>query len=148
LLRAEYELVPFQIRDELTVLRDWCRQTAAGDRTGLAIVTGIDGSGKTRLALELADRLRAEGWYAGTLPKGSAGVDWLAGVVSPVLVVLDYADGRVVDVIALLTALRARRGPPAVVLLTARAIDGDWLATITGVSLQLCKPRMDQDRST
>jgi len=36
--------------------------------------------------------------------------------VSPVLVVLDYADGRVEDAIALLKALRVRRGPPAVVL--------------------------------
>ncbi|MGH3913110.1 MAG: hypothetical protein ACRDTC_06830, partial [Pseudonocardiaceae bacterium] len=130
LLRAEYGLVPFQSRDELTVLRDWCHQIGTGDRTGLAVVTGIGGSGKTRLVLELADRLRAEGWYAGTLPQGSAGVDWLAGVVSPVLVVLDYADGRIDDAIALFKALRARRGPPAVVVLTARAIDGDWLATI------------------
>ncbi len=112
LLRAEYGLVPFQNRDELTVRRDWCHQTVMGDRTGLAIVTGIGGSGKTRLVLELAERLRAEGWYAGTLPKGSAGVDWLAGVVSPVLVILDYADGRIDDAIALLKALRVRRGPP------------------------------------
>ena len=130
LLRAEYELVRFRNRDELTVLRDWSRQTAAGDRTGLAVVTGIGGAGKTRLALELADRLRREGWYAGTLPKGATGVEWLTGVVSPVLVVLDYADGRVADATALLKALRVRRGPSAVVLLTARAVDGDWLADI------------------
>jgi hypothetical protein len=132
LLRAEYALVPFQARDELTVLRDWCHRTAAGDRTGLAVVTGIGGAGKTRLALELAARLRREGWYAGTLPKttDAEGVGWLAGVVSPVLVVLDYADGRVGDAIALLRALRVRRGPPAVVVLTARATEGDWLATI------------------
>ncbi|MGH3811806.1 MAG: lipase/acyltransferase domain-containing protein [Pseudonocardiaceae bacterium] len=132
LLRAEYQLVRFQNRDELTVLHDFCRRTAAGDRTGLAVITGIGGCGKTRLALELAERLRTEGWYAGTLPKDAPaqGVEWLAGVVSPVLVVLDYADGRVSDATALLKALRARGGPPAVVLLTARAIDGDWLATI------------------
>jgi CheY-like chemotaxis protein len=112
------------------VLLDWCRQTTAGDSTGLAVVTGIGGSGKTRLALELANRLRREGWYAGTLPKGAAGVDRLAGVVSPVLVILDYADGRVTDATALLAALRTRRESPAVVLLTARAVDGDWLANI------------------
>ena len=41
LLRAEYELVPFQSRDELTVLRDWCRQVVAGASTGLAVLTGI-----------------------------------------------------------------------------------------------------------
>lgn len=123
-------MVPFQNRDELTVLLDWCRQTTAGDSTGLAVVTGIGGSGKTRLALELANRLRREGWYAGTFPKGVAGAGWLAGVVSPVLVVLDYADGRVTDATALLAALRTRRESPAVVLLTARAVDGDWLANI------------------
>jgi hypothetical protein len=130
LLRAEYELVQFQSRDELTVLRDWCRQVVAGASTGLAVLTGIGGAGKTRLALELAQRLRRDGWYAGTLPKGATGVEWLASVVSPVLVVLDYADGRVEDATALLKALRVRRGPPAVVLLTARAVDGDWLARI------------------
>ena len=141
LLRAEYALVGFQNRDELTVLRDWCRQTAAGDHTGLAVITGIGGSGKTRLALELAHRLRREGWYAGTLPKDAAdGSWWLATVVSSVLVVLDYADGRVTDAIALLAALRARRGPPAVVVLTARTVDGDWLARII--------ESLDDDRHT
>ena len=103
LLRAEYAMVPFQSRDELTVLRDWCRTIAAGDRTGLAVITGIGGAGKTRLALELADRLRRDGWYAGTLPKNPSGVEWLSGVVSPVLVVLDYADGRAADAIHLLS---------------------------------------------
>src|SRR5262249_62381971 len=68
LLRAEYALTPFQNRDELLVLRDWCAQVAAGDRTGLAVIAGIGGSGKTRLALELAHRLRATGWDAGTPP--------------------------------------------------------------------------------
>ena len=130
LLRAEYGLVPFQRRDELTVLRDWCQQVAAGDRTGLAVVTGVGGSGKTRLALHLAQLLRAEGWYAGVLPRGSSGVGWLAGVVSPVLVVLDYADGRTDDAKALLKALRSHCGPPAVVLCTARSLEGEWLAEI------------------
>jgi hypothetical protein len=60
------------------------------------------------------------------MPKGSAGAGWLTGVVSPVLVVVDYADGRVEDVKAVLRALKGRQGPPAVVLLTARAADGDW----------------------
>jgi len=130
LLRPEYQLVGFRNRDELTVLADWCQQVRDGDRTGLGVVTGVGGSGKTRLALELAERLRREGWYAGTLPKGVDGVGWLGEVVSPVLVVLDYADGRVADAAVLLKALRARRGPPAVVVCTARSTEGDWLADI------------------
>ena len=47
------------------------------------------------------------------------------------MVLLDYADGRVDDAIALLGALRRRRvGPPAVVLLTARTAEGEWLSNI------------------
>ncbi|MCY7341954.1 MAG: tetratricopeptide repeat protein, partial [Pseudonocardia sp.] len=126
LLRAEYQLTRFQARDEVTILLDWCRQIAAGTATGVGVITGLGGSGKTRLALEVAQRLRARGWYAGVMPTGHAGVEWLAGVVSPVLVVLDYADGRVEDAIAVLAALRGRQGPPAVVLLTARSTEGDW----------------------
>ena len=131
LLRAEYKLVPFQARDELVVLRDFCAQVTKGSATRLAVVTGLGGSGKTRLALELADKLRGQGWYAGVLPKGHNGVDWLATVVSRLLVIVDYADGRPDDVTALLKALRARRGPAAVVVLTARSADGDWLTTVT-----------------
>jgi hypothetical protein len=58
LLRAEYALTPFQARDELTVLEDFSQKIAAGDHTGLAVVHGAGGSGKTRLGLELAERLR------------------------------------------------------------------------------------------
>src|SRR5262249_50619229 len=117
--------------DELTVLRDWCRQVANGDRTGLAVVHGVGGAGKTRLALELAHRLRGEGWYAGVLsPEADAAV--LTTATEPGLRVLDYPDGRVSDVVALLKTLRKRSGSPVVVVLTARSIEGEWLPEIIG----------------
>ncbi len=130
LLRAEYELVAFRSRDELTLLREWCREITTGAATGIAVITGTGGAGKTRLGLELAALLSREGWYAGTLPKNPDGVGWLATVVSPVLVMLDYADGRVQDAITLLQALRGRVGRPAVVVLTARSVEGQWLHDI------------------
>jgi tetratricopeptide (TPR) repeat protein len=131
LLRAEYAVVPFQSRDELTVLLDWCRQVATGSRTGIAVVHGVGGSGKTRLALELAHRLRGEGWYAGVLPRDIDPAP-LATATMPVAVVVDYADGRVADTVALLRTLRARSGPPPVVVLTARSVHGQWLTDIVG----------------
>lgn len=131
LLRAEYAVVPFAGRDELTILLDWCRQIAGGDRTGVAVVCGVGGAGKTRLALELAHRLHAEKWLAGVLPKDTDPRP-LAAAKGRLLVVLDYADGRVQDVIALLKVLRARSGPPAVVVLTARSSGGQWLTDIVG----------------
>lgn len=130
LLRAEYAMVPFASREELTVLREFCRDTTLGAATGIAVITGSGGAGKTRLGLELALRLRRDGWYTGSLPKNPGGVAWLAEIVSPVLVVLDYADGRVDDAAGLFAALRDRVGPPAVVVLTARAVDGQWLHDI------------------
>ncbi len=135
LLRAEYQLTPFQSRDELTILEDFCERVAAGDRTGLAIVHGAGGAGKTRLALELADRLRAAGWYAGPLRDelpDPASVSWLATVTAPVCVLIDYADARVQETRALLQTLNGRSGPPAVVLLSARSTEGEWLTEILG----------------
>ena len=120
-LRAEYRLTRFQARDEYTVLVDLAEQARAGDRTSVLVVHGAGGAGKTRLALEVADRLRQRGWYTGILKENLSNTDpaslqWLTQVRAPLLVVLDYADARVADAQALLTVLQARSGPPAVLL--------------------------------
>ncbi|MFB7473773.1 hypothetical protein [Kitasatospora sp. NPDC056184] len=131
LLRPEHNVVPFQSRDELTVLTGWCRSVAEGRHTGVAVVHGVGGAGKTRLALEVAHRLaQRDGWYAGYLRKDTPGLDWLGVVTSPTLVVLDYADARPAEARQLLSVLRRRTergGAPAVVLMTARSTDGQWL---------------------
>jgi hypothetical protein len=57
-------------------------------------------------------------------------VEWLAPVVS-LLVIVDYADARAQDTQILMRALSARTGA-AVVVLTARSIDGEWLSDIQG----------------
>jgi len=145
LLRAEYAVTPFAARDELTILTDLCEKVEAGHRTGMVVVHGAGGSGKTRLALELADRLRKEGWYTGPLKEKLAAADptslpWLAQVAAPLLVFVDYADARVGETQALLRVLQDRPGPPAVVLLTARSLDGDWLERITADQTALAHP--------
>jgi hypothetical protein len=141
LLRPEYQVTPFQPRDELPVLTDLCERIAAGDRTGLLVVHGSGGAGKTRLALETAAWLRQRGWYAGPLREGLERADpsalpWLATITSPLCVVVDYAETRTDEVRALLKVLRNRTGPPAAVLLTSRTAyqetpmgteEADWL---------------------
>ncbi|MCH0542101.1 tetratricopeptide repeat protein [Streptomyces sp. MUM 203J] len=125
LVRPEYRLTPFQARDELTVLTDLCERIAEGSRTGIVVLHGAGGAGKTRLALETAVWLKNRGWYAGPLREGMAQTDptalaWLAEVTAPLAVVVDYADARVEETTALLRVLQDRQGPPAVVLLTSR----------------------------
>jgi hypothetical protein len=143
LVRAEYALTPFQPRDEMLVADDFVRRVAVGHRTGLLIVHGTGGSGKTRLGLELAERFRKEGWHAGPLrefatedeqPHRSASLAWLARVTAPLLVMVDYADAHAADLITLLAVLKRRTensGSPAVVIATARSVTGDWLTDVT-----------------
>ncbi|MFJ7334375.1 tetratricopeptide repeat protein [Streptomyces sp. NPDC101116] len=133
LLRAEYQVTPFQSRDEMTVLSGLCEEAVLGSRTTIAVITGRGGSGKTRLGLELVDRMARAGWYAGVL-RERAGADrpwdWLAEVTAPLLVLVDYADARAGSTIELLRVV-ARRPRPAVVVLTAREREGEWLTRIT-----------------
>lgn len=139
LLRAEYRVVPFQGRDELEVLRDWCTAPGAGRRLRLAVVTGVGGAGKTRLVAELAHRLAGDGWHTGFVPAprlrmaGEAPVDemgpladWLAVTTSPLLLAVDYAESRWAEVARLVASLGDRPGSPTCIVLTARELGGWW----------------------
>jgi hypothetical protein len=125
-------------REPVTVLLDFCERVEAGqpDRGGRG--SRQRRAGKTRLALELAQRLRADGWYAGPLRARAEGTDpasvsWLAEVRAPLLVVMDYADARTEETARLLQVLADRAGPPVVVvLLTGRSTEGDWLPAARG----------------
>lgn len=65
-------------------------------------------------------------WYTGYL-KNDDPLDWLGTVVTPTLIVVDYADAASERTRELLRVLSLRRGTPAAVLMTARSVDGDWL---------------------
>lgn len=56
-LRPEAEVVGFRHREELDRLREWLVSPAL---TGVQLVTGQAGSGKTRLALQLATEAREQ----------------------------------------------------------------------------------------
>ena len=133
LLRAEYGVVPFRGRDELDVLLDWATAPGRDGRLRLAVVTGVGGSGKTRLVAELAHRLAVQGWHTGFVPRSpDPGLaDWLAGTASPLLVAIDYAEARWAEAAQLITALRRRPGWPTCVVLTAREA-GNWYEQLDG----------------
>ncbi|MGH2708042.1 MAG: hypothetical protein ACRDJK_07075, partial [Actinomycetota bacterium] len=126
LTRPEYGVVPFQERDELRALLHWCEEPGPFAPPRIAVVHGAGGTGKTHLLAELADQLREAGWVAGLLPKTGADPSWLGTLVSPLFVGVDYADARLPDTIALLSALRHRPAGPTCVVLTARGISGWW----------------------
>ncbi|MFI6246701.1 hypothetical protein, partial [Streptomyces sp. NPDC051016] len=129
LLWARHDTIDFHPRDELDYLQDWFRAPDPdGPRTRIALVHGVGGAGKTRLAAELAARMADTGWFTGFLARDPDLQDcaWLARTASPLLVVVDYADDhKSADIINLLRILRDRREPTCL-LLTARSVRGWW----------------------
>ena len=132
LIKARTGIVPFTGRDKLAKLTDWANKQPEEGREDLAVavVTGVGGSGKTRLAAELCSNLEKNGWVAGFVPKttglSEAESAWLTRVESHLLLVLDYAEeSRRTDLADLLRRLR-ERGAPTRVVLTARSA-GAWL---------------------
>ena len=132
LIKARTGIVPFTGRDKLTELTDWANAQPGEGREDLAVavVTGVGGSGKTRLAAELCSNLEKNGWVAGFVPKtaelSEAELTWLTRVESHLLLVLDYAEeSHKEELTRLLRRLRERAAPTRVVL-TARSA-GAWL---------------------
>ncbi|AUG76746.1 ATP-binding protein [Kitasatospora sp. MMS16-BH015] len=127
-LSARHEVVAFHPRDELDLLLDWCQGADGGSPTRIALLHGVGGAGKTRLAAELGSRLADQGWHTGFLLRDADPADlaWLGRLASPLLVLVDYAEeARWEEVSRLLRALRGRRGPTCVVL-TARSVSSWW----------------------
>ena len=125
LLDPRCEVVGFLGREkELADLTAWCQDYQAGR---LRLVTGPGGVGKTRLAVELADRMRTAGWRADRIADGSEAeaIGALRAVTrGRALLIVDYAETRT-GLKQMLSALASEQGKDVRVLLLARSA-GDW----------------------
>ncbi len=140
LLQAKYAIVPYiDIAGMRAGLIAWCSDRSRA--TAGRVVHGAGGLGKTRLMIEVAAALRADGWTAGFLDRpheqvqGTLEQRWKAldqliahGDDSGLLLVLDYAEGRQDEVRALAERLGRRPDgdtrPIRIVLLARTA--GEW----------------------
>jgi hypothetical protein len=135
-VRPEYDRTPFAGRErELADLLAWATDSAA---TATQLVVGDPGSGRTRLAMELCDRMRAKGWLAG-LVDGVVPAAQLSGIAIlhwPLLMVVDDAEDRPGQLVALAEAAAKRaenvNEPTRLLLLTRSA--GPSLRNLRGHS--------------
>lgn len=123
----------------MDTLLDW----AGGDGIDIKLVCGPGGVGKTRLAAELADRLRGQGWAAGFLdfPAFAAG-DKAAGVAlgeQGTLIIVDYPEGNRTAIGELLEHLAGVEETPAKplrLLLLTRGTFDQWAGDFNGTGVR------------
>jgi hypothetical protein len=130
LLRPESRTVDFHhLRDSL---RDSIVEWAIDPTEFIKIhlVAGTGGAGKTRLMIEVCDKLeKVFDWRAGFLDKSQSiatGLPALRKEGKPCLIVLDYAESRTSEIVELVRiALISPAGPQVRLVLLARD-GGDW----------------------
>ena len=137
LIQARHAIVPFQEGPEIQQLRTWAtrmpeeaaRHEGHGD-IAVAVVTGVGGTGKTRMAVQLCEEFSRKGWCTGFLPSTTeitdAELSALVEVVTELLVVVDYAEEARRGLVArVVRALQDRKTATRIVL-TARGTDQWW----------------------
>jgi tetratricopeptide (TPR) repeat protein len=136
LLRAERAIIPIAGRDEeLARLEQWC---ARSDDFDARVVTGRAGEGKTRLAHELADRLRASGWDSTFLLPGAPGYNIAKNLGErPHLIVVDYAETRADQIGDLLDGLLEFGIHDKIRLLMLARSATDWWRTLSARSADI-----------
>ena len=134
-LRPEAEVVPFWPRAELGELTGW---VASSWHVAVQLVTGPGGIGKTRLALQLAERIAENGWRVRWVKAGTEQTVARAvrDVGEPALLVVDYAETRA-GLLGLLADVTRDDGPDIRVLLIARSAGEWWQQLINSSDYQL-----------
>ena len=158
ILKAPYHFIPYtgraykSLRDELA---SWATQLEKFPyRTGVRIIYGPGGSGKTRLAVETARVLLGKGWNAYFIP-GELDAARLqdyapvwASASGPLLLIWDYVEHRSQEALrAVLQALASKRKspdgrPPLAILLLMRPYPKDvpevreTLGNLAGLSVE------------
>ncbi|MDP9403373.1 MAG: tetratricopeptide repeat protein, partial [Actinomycetota bacterium] len=113
--QARQRVVPFVDDGVIDILRHWASGRQQAGASPIAVVSGVGGAGKTRLAAELAWELGEHGWTTGFLrddvrvnPLREPDLRWATEHPGPLLVVADYAEGVAGTVTTLLGALGQR----------------------------------------
>ena len=139
-LDPRHRITRFHERPELATLLAWAVDEDPAAPV-VKLVTGEGGSGKTRLAVELAARLGARGWIAGVLTADDIKrLPAIAGALSEILayrhrvfIAIDYPEGlgdELTEFLASIPELEQRPEKGTVRVLLLARFGGDWWDSI------------------
>jgi len=129
LLRAEEAAIPFDTNREPFLEEQLQWANSEDFPIAIRLLTGIGGTGKTRLALELCVRLQKRGWLTGFLPNDARVgniVQNLAESAQHVCLVIDYAETRQPQLLDLIKALLAVTLSQQIRILLLARDGGEW----------------------
>lgn len=152
LLRAEEAVISFDPKRD-PFLESQISWVESNYPIAVRLLTGAGGVGKTRLALELCLRLKAQGWHAGFL-LSECEVNNCEKLVSqiiaserPCCVVIDYAETRQSVLLATMKALlKIQISKPVRILLLARD-GGEWWAALSAKDAS-CEALLEGDATS
>ena len=123
-LRPEAEVVRFWARAELDELVKW---VVSDEQVSVRLVIGAGGSGKTRLARQLGEKVTGLGCRSWWVPEGreTDAVQVSRDGDVPVILVVDYAETRIALPIMLAVAASELGGTNLRILMLARSA-GEW----------------------
>jgi len=132
LLRAEEGILPFDIRrwPDVEKLKEWAADTTLP--ITIRLITGEGGQGKTRLAIQVCQKLRSEGWRSGfldsNLETNRMPLLWhdLRGLNQPLFIVVDYAETRQEAFLSLLKSTLQNPIEESVRILLLARNGGEW----------------------
>ena len=166
LLRPESRIVRFNrlrvpLRDEII---GWAIDPA--EFIKLRLHAGEGGSGKTRLLIEVCDQLeRVHGWRAGFLDRSQSIESEFPKLLKEgksCVIVLDYAESRTTEIVALVRAALSAKDAPRIRLVLLAREGGDWwdriadaagndqatAAILRGINTKIGPYRMARERIT
>jgi glycosyltransferase involved in cell wall biosynthesis/tetratricopeptide (TPR) repeat protein len=150
LLRAEEAILPFHQGRQPFLEEQYQWACSKNFNIATRLLTGLGGTGKTRLAIELCKKLQSDGWHTGFWSPDTSCIDLLAELIrikKDTCLVIDYAETRQQPLLSLLKLLLNKSFEFKVRILLLARDSGEWWSLLPAKDSS-CQALLDGNATT